>query len=120
MLKPKIMVVQKIQNSVGGPFDLAYKYFSIISALNNLNLVKRDLQLLAYSLERNLPINEIKDDFVEGFNTSLPTVGNIISKLYKLNVLQKDKRIVFINPVFLKDFNEDMLIAITFKHGDKG
>ena len=114
------MIVQKLNNPVKDSFSLAYKYFSILSTLNNLNLVKRDCQLLAYAASEKKPISDIKEEFVEKFGTSLATIGNIISKLYALNILQKDKRVVTINPLLLIDFNNDLVMNIKFKHGDQG
>jgi len=114
------MIIQKISSQVEDSYNLAYKYFAIISTLNNLDLVQRDLQLLAYAASENKDVSEIKKEFVEKFSTSMATVGNIISKLYKLNVLKKHKRIVKINPALLLDFNSGSNIAlgITFKHGN--
>jgi len=114
------MIVQKINTKITSSFDLAYKYFFILSTLNSLELVKRDVQLLAYAISQNKDVSEIKAEFVEKFGTSMATVGNIISKLYKLNILEKHKRVVKINPVFLFDYNSDLALALTFKHGNKG
>lgn len=119
------MIVQKINSKVGGgSFELAYKYFSILSTLNNMNLVKRDMQLIAYSISKDKPINEIKKEFVVEYKSSMATVGNIISKLYSRKVLVKNRREVTVNPALLIDFNQDLGLAINFKHissnGDKG
>ena len=97
---------------------LAFKYFSILSVLNDMNMVKRDIQLLAYAVSENKDVSEIKEEFIEKFSTSKATVGNIISKLYKLNVLKKNKRVVSVNPLLLLDFSTDMLLATTIRHGD--
>jgi hypothetical protein len=112
------MIVQKINTKIDGSFDLAYRYFFILSTVNSLELVKRDVQLLAYAISENKDVSDIKAEFVEKFGTSMATVGNIISKLYKLNILEKHKRVVKINPVFLFDFNKDLALALTFKHGN--
>lgn len=112
------MYIQKIKKQIEGDYDLAYKYFSVLSTLNNLDLVKRDLQLIAYAASENKDVSEIKAEFVEKFSSSMATVGNIISKLYKLNVLEKHKRVVKINPALLLDFSKDLALAITFKHGN--
>mgnify|MGYP003656339613 CR=1 FL=1 len=111
------MIVQKINIGVEGTFDMAFKYFAALSVLNGMNLVKRDLQLIAYSIAENKPVSEVKVEFIEKFGSSMATVGNIISKLYKLNILKKNKRVVSIHPVFLPiAFEEDILLAIKLKH----
>lgn len=114
------MIVQKITTSINDSFNLAFKYFSILSILNDLNLVKRDCQLMAFSIAEGKNVSEVKLEFVKKFGSSLATVGNIISKLYKLNILIKDKKNVKINPVLLIDFNKDLALGIVFKNGNKG
>lgn len=109
-------IVQKINSSPKNAFELAYKYFSIISVLNELGLVKRDLQLLAYAVSQEKNVSDVKIDFVKNYATSLATVGNIISKLYKLSILKKEKRVVKINPAIVLDFSNDLMLGITFKH----
>lgn len=131
MFKTRKMIVQKINTRVTDSFDLAYRYFSILSIVNDftikgkpVDLVKRDLQLIAYAISENKDVSEIKGEFVEKFGTTMATVGNIISKLYKLNILKKDKRVVKVNPVLLIDFNSDLALGLIFKHklenGNKG
>jgi len=121
------MIVQKINTIITDAEDLAFRYFSILSVVNDfsykgkkMDLVKRDCQLLALAVSTNKDVSEVKEEFVEKFGSSMATVGNIISKLYKLNILKKDKRIVRINPVLLLDFNSDLALQIVMKHGNKG
>ncbi len=114
-------IVQNIQASVKSDFDMAFKYFTIISIINNLHLVKRDLQLLAFSAAEKQSVNLCKKDFCKKFGTSMATVGNIISKLYKCKVLIKDKKTVEINPLLLQNFENNFEIKLNLKHnGDKG
>lgn len=113
------MIIQKINTKIKDKYDLAYKYFFILSVVNDLDLVKRDVQLLSYAISEDKNVSEVKEEFIEKFNTSMATVGNIISKLYRLKILKKHKRVVKIQPVFLIDFNKDLALALVFKHGDK-
>jgi hypothetical protein len=110
------VLVQQINKIPNNTFDLAYKYFSILSVLNELGLVKRDLQLLAYACSQEQNISDVKKVFIKEYNTSLATVGNIISKLYKLKVLRKEKKEVIINPAIVLDFNEDIMLVIKYIH----
>jgi len=114
------MIIQKITHSVADKYELAYKYFSILSVINNLELVKRDLQLIAYSVSMEKDVSEVKKDFIKKFGSSIATIGNIISKLYKINILEKHKRVVKINPQLLIDFDKDLGLALIFRYGDKG
>lgn len=120
------MIVQKINVQIADSYELAYKYFHILSVVNDfkykgkpMELVKRDCQLLAYAISENKDVSEVKAEFVKKFGTSMATVGNIISKLYKLNILKKNKRVVSINPVLLFDFTKDLGLGLIMKHGNK-
>lgn len=113
-------IVQKLSSNIHNDFEMAYKYYMILSELNDLDLVKRDLQLLAYAASEKKPISDIKEEFVEKFGTSIATVGNIISKLYRKRMLVKNKRLVTILPVLQLDFKRDLMLNISLKqeHGD--
>lgn len=113
------MIVQKINTPISDSYDMAYKYFSILSVLNSLELVKRDTQLLAFAASQQKDVSEVKAEFVKKFSTSMATVGNIISKLYKLNVLEKHKRVVKINPMLMIDFNSDIGLGIKLIHNNE-
>jgi DNA-binding MarR family transcriptional regulator len=110
------IIVQNLKSEIHSDFEMAYKYFVIMSELNDLGLVKRDIQLLAYAASEKKPISDIKEEFVEKFGTSIATVGNIISKLYKKRVLVKNKRLVEIIPVLLLEFERDIFLKIHLKH----
>lgn len=112
------MIVQKINTKVADSEELAFKYFSILSTINDMHLVKRDVQLIAYAISQNKPVSAVKLEFVEKFGTSMATVGNIISKLYKLNVLKKRRRVVSINPKLLFDFESSLALQIILKNGN--
>lgn len=114
------MVVQKINKQIEDSFDLAFKYYTILSTINDMGMVKRDIQLISYAISNSKHVSDIKTEFVEKFGTSMATVGNIISKLYRLNVLKKEKRVIKINPLLLFDFEGDLVLQIILKHGDKG
>lgn len=111
----KIMIVQKINTTVKDSEELAFKYFNILSIINDMEMVKRDVQLIAYAIGQKKDVSEIKVEFVEKFGSSMATVGNIISKLYKLKVLKKNKRVVSVNPKLLFDFEQELALGISFK-----
>jgi predicted transcriptional regulator len=114
------MILQKVKTQVEGSYELAYKYFSIMSIINGWELVKRDVQLISFAISENKDVSEVRDEFVNKFNSSKATVGNIISKLYKRNILKKQRRVVKINPALLFDFNDSLGLGIEFDNGNKG
>lgn len=114
------MIVQKINRNVEDSFELAFKYYTILSTINDMGMVKRDIQLIAYAISEDKDVSEVKDAFVKKFGSSMATVGNIISKLYRLNVLKKNKRVININPAIMFDFESDLALQIILKHADSG
>ena len=117
MEKPTI-ILQKIKNKSEDHFALAEKYYSILSAINNLKLTQREIQLVAFTAIRgNISYANIRKEFCEKYNSTGPTINNIISKLKKINVLVKDGTKVKVNPMIILDFNKDITLEIKLIHG---
>jgi hypothetical protein len=45
----KSVIVQKLKKAEGDAFDVAQRYYTIISAINDLKLTERELQLTAFT-----------------------------------------------------------------------
>lgn len=107
--------LQKIQKS----FDkekLAYKYYAIISELNDLGLDNRCLELLSFTAIRGSITNpSAKKDFCTRYNTSIGTIYNCISVLTRKNILIKSGNKISIHPSILLDFNNDLVLNICLK-----
>jgi predicted transcriptional regulator len=109
-MKPTIVQKIKINEST---LSVAQKYYAIISAINDLNLTERELQLMAFTAVRgNMSYANIREDFCQLYKSSNPTINNIISKLKKKNVLVKDGDKVKVNPVLALDFKKNILINV--------
>lgn len=112
------MIVQKLNSPVKEPLQLAEKYYGIISAINGLGLTTREIQLVSFAAVRgNMSYTNIREDFCEMYETSSPTINNIISKLKKKNILVKDKGKIKVHPVIALDFKSDVKLEILFKNG---
>jgi hypothetical protein len=113
------MVLQKIRRIEKDEFAIAEKYYSLLSAVNNLHLTNREVQLLAFTAIRgNISYASNRKEFCEKHDTTSPTINNIISKLKKINVLVKDGSKVKVNPVILLPFEkEDVTLEIKLVHG---
>jgi len=112
------IIVQKIRKNVEDQFALAEKYYSILSAINNLSLTTREIQLVAFTaIKGNISYANIRQEFCERYNSTSPTINNIISKLKKLNVFIKDGTKVKVNPVIILPFNTDITLEIKLTHG---
>lgn len=112
------IIVQKIRKNVEDQFALAEKYYSILSAINNLSLTPREIQLVAFTaIKGNISYANIRQEFCERYNSTSPTINNIISKLKKINVLIKDGSKVKVNPVIILPFNTNVTLEIKLTHG---
>jgi hypothetical protein len=101
----------------GDKFLLAEKYYNVLSVLNNLHLTEREIQLVAFAAIRgNMSYANIREDFCKKFQTSSPTINNMISKLKKCHVFIKEAGKVKVNPVILLDFEKEIVLRITLKH----
>lgn len=100
------VVVQKIRKSFERKVDIAIKYYSIISMLNNLELTEREIQLMAHTATRGT-ISTIasKNEFIKLFpGSSVATINNIISALKKRKLLVKDEKMIRVNPGLIIPF----------------
>lgn len=105
----------KIENAL----SLAEKYYSVFSAVNSFKLTQREIQLIAFTaIQGNMSYNNIREDFCKMYNTSSPTINNIISKLKKMNILVKDRGKIKVHPILLLNFNSDVTLEIKLLHGE--
>jgi hypothetical protein len=82
-------ILQRLKKEEKDSFQLAEKYYSLLSAINDLKLTQREI----------------------------PTINNIISKLKKIGVLVKDGTKVKVNPVIILNFDKDIVLEIKLVHG---
>lgn len=117
-MEQKKTIVQRLKRMENNIYSLAEKYYTILSAINNLHLTTREIQLVAFTAVRgNISYANNRKEFCEIYKTTSPTINNIISKLKKINVLVKDGSKVKVNNVILLDFNNDVTLEIKLLHG---
>lgn len=110
---PKKMIVQKIKRSESSIYEYAFRYYSILSAINSLQLTEREIQLISFAaIKGNISYSNIRKEFCEMYNSSAPTINNIISKLKKSNILVKDGTKVKVHPIISLDFTKDITLEI--------
>lgn len=113
----KKVIVQKLKKSINSNIQLAEKYYSILSVINNLNLTEREIQLVAYTaVKGNISFANVREEFFKTYNSSSASVNNIISKLKKLGIFIKQEGKVKVNPVIIIDFSKDLTLAINLEH----
>lgn len=112
------IIVQKLKKLVADQYETAEIYYSILSAINNLGLTKREIQLIAFTaVKGNISYANIRQEFCEKYDSSNPTINNIISKLKKMSIFVKDGTKTKVNPHILLDFEKDIVLQISIVHG---
>ena len=113
------IVVQRLKKDVMNEMELAKKYYSILSAINNLHLTEREIQLISFTaIKGNITYANVREEFCKTYNSTSPTINNIISKLKKIGIFVKENGKVKINPVIVIDFKKDLTLDIKLVHGE--
>lgn len=95
-------------------------YYQIVSAINNLSLTQREIELLAYTNKRGT-ISSItsKKGYISVFGSSLATVNNMICKLKKKKLLIKANRKITVNPQLSPNLSLPIVLKIVLKNDKK-
>lgn len=111
------IVLQKLSAKSEDSYVLAERYFSILSALNNLGLTQREVQLVAFTAVRgNMSYANVKEEFCKRYNSSSPTISNIVSKLKKMGIFVKEGGKIRVTPVLALNFSLDLKLEISLSH----
>lgn len=111
-------IIQKIGLKEKEDLLLAQRYYKLLSAMSNSGLTDREIQLMAFTaVKGNISYSTNREDFCKMYNSTSPTINNIISKLKKLGLLVKDGSKVKVHPTYLLDFNKDLTLVIQLQHG---
>jgi hypothetical protein len=113
----KPMIIQKLKKNVSTDIQLAEKYYSILSAINNLHLTEREIQLISFTaIKGNITYANVREEFCRTYNSTSPSINNIISKLKRLGIFIKENGKVKVNPIIVIDFNKDLTLEIKLVH----
>lgn len=116
-------IIQKLHKNVSDEFELAQKYYAILSDVNDLQLAKKEIQLIAFIAVRgNITEKNLREEFCRDYNTTVATINNMVSRLSKYEnsrILIKDvkDKLTKVNPVIQLDFNSDIILQIELSHG---
>ena len=115
----KPMIIQKLKKDVSTDIQLAEKYYSILSAINNLHLTEREIQLISFTaIKGNITYANVREEFCRTYNSTSPSINNIISKLKRIGIFIKENGKVKVNPVIVFDFKKDLMLDIKLVHGE--
>jgi hypothetical protein len=111
------MIVQRLKKDVSTDIELAIKYYSILSAVNNLHLTEREIQLISFTaIKGNITYANVREEFCRTYNSTSPSINNIISKLKKIGIFIKENGKVKVNPIISIDFTKDLTLEIKLVH----
>jgi hypothetical protein len=113
------MIVQRLKKDVSTDMQLAEKYYSILSVINNIHLTEREIQLIAFTaIKGNITYANVREEFCKTYNSTSASINNIISKLKKVGIFIKENGKVKINPIIVIDFTKDLTLEIKLVHGE--
>lgn len=114
----KKTIVQKLKKKEKDALSVARRYYSILSAVNDLHLTEREIQLVAFTaIKGNISYSTNRSEFCKLYNSSSPTINNIISRLKKLNIFIKDAGKIKVNPKILLNFENDIILETKLVNG---
>ena len=112
------VILQKLRKKEDSDYLLAERYYTLLSAVNDLKLTTREIQLIAFTaVKGNISYANIRQEFCDKYGTTNPSINNIISRLKKMGVLLKDGTKVKVNPKIVLNFENDITLEIRLIHG---
>tara|TARA_R110002049_G_scaffold211936_1_gene382913 strand:- start:346 stop:807 length:462 start_codon:yes stop_codon:yes gene_type:complete len=113
-------VIQELKKSLEDEYVVAQKYYSILSAINNLNLTKREIELVAFTaVKGTISYANSRAQFCEKYNTTTATINNIVSKLKKVGIFVKHLGKIKVNPIIVIDFKKNLNLVIRLVHNEE-
>jgi hypothetical protein len=111
------MIVQKIKRQEPSTFDVAYKYYAVLFAINNIGLTDKEIQLIAFmGVNGSISYKHVKEEFCLKHKTSIATINNMVSKLKNLKVLVKEDGKIKLPQAIALDFNKGIMLNITLNY----
>ena len=105
------VIVKTIKKSFTDKIKAGITWFKFISAINDIKLAKRELELLAFINARGtISSSSAKEEFVKMFDSSIGTVTNMVSQLFKKKFLVKEKSKTKVHPALRVDFDKDFVV----------
>lgn len=109
--------VQKLKKTYYTKLNRAYTYYNIINSLNNLKLTTKQIELLGFTAIRGtISSPTAKSEFIRVYGSSIDSINNMISKLYKKKLLIKVDSKIKVNPLISPDFaNSNIILNIALE-----
>ena len=106
-------VITQRMKVVGDALKKAERYYNILSAVNDLKLTQKEIQLIAFmSVKGSISLSSVRSEFCREYATSEPTIYNIISRMKKIGIFTKEDNRVKLNPRIALDFNKNIKLEV--------
>lgn len=106
-------ILQRLKKDEKDIYSIAERYYNVLSAINDLHLTKREMQLMAFAaVKSNISYANIRQEFCERYGSSGATINNLISKLKRMGLLVKDGTKTKVNPLILLDFTKPLTMEV--------
>lgn len=110
----KKTILQKLKKEDKDILSMAKRYYATLFAFNGIHMTERKLQLVAFTaVKGNISYSSYKEEFCSLFNSSFPTINNMISELKKENILKKESGKIKVNPVILLNFENNLILTLS-------
>ena len=107
----KQVIVKTIKKTYDSKIKAGITWFKFISAINDIKLTPRELQLLSFINYRGtISSTSSKKDFCTAFNSSVGTISNITARLLKKKLLVKEKSKIKLHPALRVDFSSNFVV----------
>ena len=110
-MENKEVLVKTIKKSFTSKIKAGITWFKFISAVNDIKLAKRELELLAFINYRGtISSSSSKEEFVKIFDSSMGTISNMTARLLRIKLLVKQVSKIKINPALVVDFDKKLVV----------
>jgi hypothetical protein len=94
-MEPRTLIKQSIRKSYASPLEVAIRYYTLLSILNDLHITPREIQLLAFTAVRgSISSGGAKETFIQQFGSSKASIGNLVHSLSTKGLLVKEGKSV--------------------------
>lgn len=112
-IKDNEIIIQTIRKKYNNKIEAGIAYYTFVTAVNNIKLAPRLIQLLAFINYRGtISSSSARKDFCTMFGSSEATISNMVSELFPLKLLVKEKLKTKINPALRIDFDKQVVIKM--------
>ncbi len=105
----------KIKKKVQDKLDVAVKYYSVISAINNFNWSDIEIHILAFvAVKGNINAGGARQAFLEWYKKSSKNyLGPLLSTMKKKKkLLVKEGRKLLLNPELAVEFSDNLILQL--------